>query len=151
MGYRPIRTALCATLAVAAAACDERREDKAIIAVDGPAIAFGGQAGACLRLATVRDAGWKDSEEDDRMWQVEPAEVAGKEGCLRFPIVYGELPPGAEQAMTARGFAPDTEYAFEAVSDEARYKRKFQPLASNGVFYVEDREGNMVDIRKAKQ
>ena len=136
-----------------AGGCDDRRIGKAPAVVDGHNLAFDGDHAACLRQVNIRTTGLidQDDPDDGYVWQVNPPETDGKEDCFHFPITYGEEFPGADVMVPARGFAPNQEYEFEGISDTKRYKRKFQPISGNDVFYVEDKAGKMVDIAKAKQ
>ena len=128
------------------AGCDERPEEPAIVVVEQGQIAFGGDEKACLELAYVRKQD-VDEDEEAYVWNVDAPEG----GCLRFPLVFGVKPDGAADMSGSAELAPNARYDFEAGSADRRYTAQFEPRASNGVFYVRDREGNWTDITRAQQ
>lgn len=130
----------------ALAGCDDRPTEPAIVVPAEGQIAFGGNEQACLTQAYVRN---QDAGEDDEayVWLVRAPEG----GCLRFPLVFGTQPEGADEMSGSAQLKPDTRYEFEAGAADRRYVAEFEPASSNGIFYVRDREGQWTDVRRADQ
>ena len=128
------------------AGCDDRPEERAAIALEGEQIVFNGDPEACLTLAYVRN---EDADEDDEayVWNVDAPEG----GCLHFPLVFGTTPAGAPEMSGSGELREGNRYHFESGTETVRYAADFEPLASNGIFYVEDRNGEWTDIRRARQ
>ena len=126
--------------------CDERPTEPAIVVPAEGQIAFGGDEKACLTQAYVRN---QDASEDDEayVWTVRAPEGA----CLRFPLVFGARPDGADEMSGSAELKPNTRYEFEAGTAERRYVAEFEPESSNGIFYVRDRAGEWTDVRRAEQ
>lgn len=128
------------------AGCDDRPVERAVIAVADDQIAFGGDDKACLKMAYVRNE-TADEDEEAYVWNVD----AEDGGCMRFPLVFGTTPEGASEMSGSAELKPDARYHFETGTDTIRYVADFEPLSSNGIFYVEDRDGTWTDITRAQQ
>lgn len=128
------------------AACDDRPTEPALVAVADGHIAFGGDESACLQRAYVRN---EDADEDEEayVWTVEAREG----GCMRFPLVFGTTPEGAEEMSGSALLKANARYHFETGTTEQRWVADFEPASSNGIFYVRDRNGEWTDINKAEQ
>ena len=136
---------VAASALVGLAGCDDRPEERATVALEGQQIVFSGDPQACLSLAYVRN---EDAGEDDEayVWNVD----APDGGCLHFPLVFGATPQGAEEASGSGTLAEGDRYHFEAGTEAVRYAADFEPRALNGIFYVDDRDGQWTDIRRAR-
>ena len=125
--------------------CDDRPEEKATIAFEGQQIVFNGPQDACLTLAYVRN---EDADEDDEtyVWNVDAPEG----GCLHFPLTFGTTPEGAPEMSGSGELREGDRYHFETGTETIRYAADFE-TGLNGIFYVEDRDGEWTDIRRAQQ